>query len=443
MEGLALVDTAAQHGLCGQDTLMQHNSLLKHKFGLQVQWSAESGGAVRGVCGKGQHTRVAYVPIGLAGCPGLLKAQVVPGEVPFLLPAHMLTDLKAVIDMSQFVIVYNELCVSESMVRMNTGHVAVNITDFVKSGFRLPAVLSGSSSIQVWKGKPQAKLAEFSVGVFMPNAASVLFHLRWRRLVLRLLYFAASELWRDSLQCTLHPQDRQARRLAQRRALEDRARQLRQRELAVRAERPSSSTEGPAGGGRWSARATSEARPGDHRKVPPRAANIRSEQGLGLRQVPGLRCDGLHARASQGGPSHVERGVDLPDQGLRGANARQEDQDFRGEGSSAVTVDPNAELYDYEDGASQVSGEHGPASRPGSDPGASAGIHDTGGDLCGAGRSSSQDLGHGRRGDDREPVLCLVRNDSAEADLRPYHGSDYDVGASSAGCLLQWGNTRT
>ena len=32
--GMALVDTAAQHGLVGQDTLERHDHLLRHQYGL-------------------------------------------------------------------------------------------------------------------------------------------------------------------------------------------------------------------------------------------------------------------------------------------------------------------------------------------------------------------------------------------------------------------------
>ena len=51
-QGTALVDTAAQHGLVGRETLEQHDTLLQDRFHLRVQWSHEAGGSVRGVAGK-------------------------------------------------------------------------------------------------------------------------------------------------------------------------------------------------------------------------------------------------------------------------------------------------------------------------------------------------------------------------------------------------------
>ena len=50
-EGHALVDTAAQHGLIGAETLKAHDKLLQERYGLCVQYSGEAGGSVRGVCG--------------------------------------------------------------------------------------------------------------------------------------------------------------------------------------------------------------------------------------------------------------------------------------------------------------------------------------------------------------------------------------------------------
>ena len=46
LEGHALVDTAAQHGLIGAETLQVHDRLLRNRFGLCVQYSQETGEAV-------------------------------------------------------------------------------------------------------------------------------------------------------------------------------------------------------------------------------------------------------------------------------------------------------------------------------------------------------------------------------------------------------------
>ena len=128
--GIALVDTAAQHGLVGRQTLENHDRLLQQEFGVQVQWSSEAGGSVRGVCGSEETTQIAYVPIGLGGKSGVLRVQVVPGDIPFLLPAYFLSELGAVIDMKHGTIYYMELGVKQQLNRLPTGHVSVSIIEF-------------------------------------------------------------------------------------------------------------------------------------------------------------------------------------------------------------------------------------------------------------------------------------------------------------------------
>ena len=152
-EGTALVDTAAQHGLVGKETLLRHDHLLQEHHGLQVQWSHEAGGSVRGVCGQEETTSIAYVPIGIGQRSGVLRVQVVPGNIPFLLPAYFLTSVGAVIDMEHSYIVYTKLGTSQHMKRLATGHVAVSIVDFGKSGFNVPANFAAPES-QAWSVEP-------------------------------------------------------------------------------------------------------------------------------------------------------------------------------------------------------------------------------------------------------------------------------------------------
>ena len=129
-------------------TLEKHDHLLQERFGLKVQWSHEAGGSVRGVCGAEETTKRAYVPIGLSGKSGVLRVQVVPGDIPFLLPAYFLTELGAVIDMKNATILYTELGVKQLMKRLNTGHVSVSIVEF-GDGFCVPANFSGTKEQSV------------------------------------------------------------------------------------------------------------------------------------------------------------------------------------------------------------------------------------------------------------------------------------------------------
>ena len=151
-DGTALVDTAAQHGLVGLETLQAHDRLLQERFGLKVQWSTEAGGSVRGVCGKEEKTHIVYVPIGLSGKSGVLRCQVVPGDIPFLLPAYFLSDLGAIIDMKNCMIMYMSLGCKQTMHRLHTGHVAVSIIEF-GDGYNVPVDFPQTRS-SAWSREP-------------------------------------------------------------------------------------------------------------------------------------------------------------------------------------------------------------------------------------------------------------------------------------------------
>ena len=146
--GRALVDTAAQHGLIGRETLDKLDQHLLTSFGMKVQHSGEDGGTVRGVCGAEERTPIAYIPIGIGGCSGLLRVQIVPGPVPCLIPAYLLTDMGSVIDMVGLTLFHTTLGVTQQMHRRSAGHVEVSITEYGR-GFSMPEAASFGRS-QVW-----------------------------------------------------------------------------------------------------------------------------------------------------------------------------------------------------------------------------------------------------------------------------------------------------
>ena len=150
--GRALVDTAAQHGLIGRETLEKLDQHLLTNFGMKVRHSGEDGGTVRGVCGAEERTPIAYVPIGIGGCSGLLRVQIVPGPVPCLIPAYLLTDMGSIIDMVGLTLFHTTLGVTQQMYRRNAGHVEVCITEYGK-GFSMPDAASFGRS-QVWSDQP-------------------------------------------------------------------------------------------------------------------------------------------------------------------------------------------------------------------------------------------------------------------------------------------------
>ena len=146
------MDTAAQHGLIGKATLERLDQHLMDHFGLRVQYTNEDGGTVRGVCGSEEKTPIAYIPIGLSGCSGLLRVQIVPGPVPCLLPAYLLTDMGSIIDMVGLNMFHTNIGVIQRMRRRDTGHVEVSITEF-GAGFSMPVSASFGRS-QVWSARP-------------------------------------------------------------------------------------------------------------------------------------------------------------------------------------------------------------------------------------------------------------------------------------------------
>ena len=149
--GCALIDTAAQHGLIGAQTLEAHDRFLQNNFRLRIQVTDEVGGTVKGVCGSEQVTKVAYIAIGVGGKPGVLRVQVVPGVIPCLVPAYLLTDAGAIIDMPGSRVCYTHVGALQNMTRRSSGHMEVNMCEFGES-WKIPANY-GFIKSEIW-GEP-------------------------------------------------------------------------------------------------------------------------------------------------------------------------------------------------------------------------------------------------------------------------------------------------
>ena len=179
--GRALIDTAAQHGLVGRETLSKMDQHLQQNFGIKVQHSTEDGGTVRGVCGVEEKTPIAYIPVGIAGYSGQLRVQIVPGSVPCLVPAYLLTDLGSVIDMSSMRVYHTHLSCMQYMLQRSSGHVEVSLTEFGQKGFKVPTHVAFGKS-QVWEARrsppsPPTSFAIVDAGGYpleMPSALAPL-----------------------------------------------------------------------------------------------------------------------------------------------------------------------------------------------------------------------------------------------------------------------------
>ena len=94
-----LWDTGAQEGLVGKQQLDKWCFLLA-EHGLQVEWSQEKPESSRGIGGMTKPIGVVYVPVGLAGCNGIIRSTVVEQDVPPLLPVGIMWTLQAGLDLT-------------------------------------------------------------------------------------------------------------------------------------------------------------------------------------------------------------------------------------------------------------------------------------------------------------------------------------------------------
>ena len=74
--GKVLWDTGAQEGLVGKQQLDKLCKMLA-EHGLQAEWSQEKLESTSGIGGVTQPIGVVYVPVGLAGCNGVIRFTVV------------------------------------------------------------------------------------------------------------------------------------------------------------------------------------------------------------------------------------------------------------------------------------------------------------------------------------------------------------------------------
>ena len=90
--GEVLWDTGAQEGLVGKRQLDRWSKLLTEQC-LQVEWSRKKPESASGIGGTTQPICVVYVPVGLAGCNGIIRFTVVEQDVTPLLPVGIMRKL--------------------------------------------------------------------------------------------------------------------------------------------------------------------------------------------------------------------------------------------------------------------------------------------------------------------------------------------------------------
>ena len=134
---MGIVDTAAQDGLVGEAALKRLKEQLRVR-GLQEVW-VDKVCKAHGVGGQAKVIGMAALPLGLAGCSGVLEVSVIEGDVPLLLPIKLLWGLQAVIDLSCGKMFLKSLRRSVALQRLPSGHVAIDVLDFGENGFSLPS----------------------------------------------------------------------------------------------------------------------------------------------------------------------------------------------------------------------------------------------------------------------------------------------------------------
>ena len=132
---IGVVDTAAQGGLIGKQSLQRLSEDLK-QHGLYVQWSNKKAQA-RGIGGEAKVCGVVHIPIVVAGICGVIEATVVEDEVPFLLSIQFLREVQAVVDISKGELVLGRFGRRSRLRDLPSGHIAVGVLEFPHDGWRI------------------------------------------------------------------------------------------------------------------------------------------------------------------------------------------------------------------------------------------------------------------------------------------------------------------
>ena len=139
--GEVLWDTGAQEGLVGKQQLDKWCKLLA-EHGLQVEWSQEKPESASGIGGVTRPIGVVYVPVGLAGCNGIIRFTVVEQDVPPRLPVEIMRTLQANLDLNDDgdKVIFRQFG-GESLLRtLQSGHTVIRADQFDPDGWQLPGI---------------------------------------------------------------------------------------------------------------------------------------------------------------------------------------------------------------------------------------------------------------------------------------------------------------
>ena len=139
--GEVLWDTGAQEGLVGKQQLDKWCKLLA-EHGLQVEWSKEKPESASGIGGVTQPIGVVYVPVGLAGCNGIIRFTVVEHDVPPLLPVGTMRTLQASLDLTDDgdKVIFRQFGGKSSLRTLQSEHTVIRADQFDPDGWQLPEI---------------------------------------------------------------------------------------------------------------------------------------------------------------------------------------------------------------------------------------------------------------------------------------------------------------
>ena len=136
-------DTGAQEGLVGKQQLDKWCKLLA-EHSLQVEWSQEKPESASGIGGMTKPIGVVYVPVGLAGCNGIIRFTVVEQDVPPQLPVEIMRTLQASLDLTDDgdKVIFRQFGGESSLRTLQSGHTVIRADRWLASS-RNHGIVSG------------------------------------------------------------------------------------------------------------------------------------------------------------------------------------------------------------------------------------------------------------------------------------------------------------
>jgi len=145
--GYALIDTGAQHGVMGPQTYDQICEVLA-RSGLQPRIVPTLELQAAGVGGVTKFRRSAEIPVAIKGFCGIITGHVIDQNVPFLLPVEFCKKLGMILNMPDQQVHWKYINRISDVTELDqSGHLAIEIFEFPKDGWKCPHQTKRSSSI--------------------------------------------------------------------------------------------------------------------------------------------------------------------------------------------------------------------------------------------------------------------------------------------------------